>query len=217
MPASAPPRHCLQTALLTNTLVCLPTGLGKTLIAAVVMHNFCRWFPEVGGWVDGGHAVLGWAVLRYLTTPICTVEGLTASAGLPACHCLPLPACLQGKVVFVAPTKPLVAQQVEACHSFMGMSKEGFCELTGVLACRAHGRRRPLACCVLCRRTCLQHAYACKSPSPIACPIACSLACLPACPRREQQARGPQGDVAGWHQALLLLHPSDLLERCAAR
>ena len=37
----------LQTSLLTNTLVCLPTGLGKTLIAAVVMHNFCRWFPEV--------------------------------------------------------------------------------------------------------------------------------------------------------------------------
>jgi Fanconi anemia group M protein len=37
----------LQTALLTNALVCLPTGLGKTLIAAVVMHNFARWFPEV--------------------------------------------------------------------------------------------------------------------------------------------------------------------------
>ncbi|PRW60577.1 Fanconi anemia group M isoform X3 [Chlorella sorokiniana] len=73
---------CIQTALLTNTLVCLPTGLGKTLIAAVVMHNFARWFPE-------------------------------------------------GKVVFVAPTKPLVAQQVDACHSFMGMSKAGFCELTG--------------------------------------------------------------------------------------
>ena len=34
-------------------------------------------------------------------------------------------------MVFVAPTKPLVAQQVDACHSFMGMSKAGFCELTG--------------------------------------------------------------------------------------
>ena len=40
-------RPLLQTALLTNTLVCLPTGLGKTLIAAVLMHNFARWFPEV--------------------------------------------------------------------------------------------------------------------------------------------------------------------------
>lgn len=37
----------IQTALLQNTLVCLPTGLGKTLIAAVVMYNFTRWFPEV--------------------------------------------------------------------------------------------------------------------------------------------------------------------------
>lgn len=31
-----------------NTLVCLPTGLGKTLIAAVVMYNHYRWFPTVG-------------------------------------------------------------------------------------------------------------------------------------------------------------------------
>lgn len=37
----------IKSALLRNTLVCLPTGLGKTLIAAVLMHNFCRWFPEV--------------------------------------------------------------------------------------------------------------------------------------------------------------------------
>ena len=28
-----------------NTLVSLPTGLGKTLIAAVVMYNYYRWFP----------------------------------------------------------------------------------------------------------------------------------------------------------------------------
>jgi hypothetical protein len=32
-------------ALFANTLVCLPTGLGKTLIAAVVMYNYYRWFP----------------------------------------------------------------------------------------------------------------------------------------------------------------------------
>ncbi|NXS54248.1 FANCM protein, partial [Brachypteracias leptosomus] len=54
-----------QAALLRNTLVCLPTGLGKTFVAAVVMYNFYRWFPS-------------------------------------------------GKVLFLAPTKPLVAQQMEA-------------------------------------------------------------------------------------------------------
>ena len=50
-PASVPERayqiDIINTALLQNTLVCLPTGLGKTLIAAVIMHNFTRWFPEV--------------------------------------------------------------------------------------------------------------------------------------------------------------------------
>ena len=35
----------VKTALFHNTIVCLPTGLGKTLIASVVMHNFYRWFP----------------------------------------------------------------------------------------------------------------------------------------------------------------------------
>lgn len=35
-----------QAALFSNTLVVLPTGLGKTLIAAVVMYNYFRWFPE---------------------------------------------------------------------------------------------------------------------------------------------------------------------------
>ena len=52
-----------ETSLFNNTLVCLPTGLGKTMIAAVVMFNYYRWYPD-------------------------------------------------GKVVFLAPTKPLVTQQV---------------------------------------------------------------------------------------------------------
>ena len=30
---------------------------------------------------------------------------------------------MQGKVVFVAPTKPLVNQQIDACYEFMGVSK----------------------------------------------------------------------------------------------
>ncbi|KAL8172565.1 hypothetical protein V2J09_024369 [Rumex salicifolius] len=57
-----------KKALFSNTMVALPTGLGKTLIAAVVMYNYFRWFPE-------------------------------------------------GKIVFTAPSRPLVIQQIEACHN----------------------------------------------------------------------------------------------------
>ena len=63
-----------KTCLVRNTLVSLPTGLGKTFIAAVVMYNFYRWFPA-------------------------------------------------GKIVFLAPTKPLVAQQIEACYRITGISE----------------------------------------------------------------------------------------------
>jgi superfamily II DNA or RNA helicase len=62
----------VQTALYSNTMVCLPTGLGKTFIAAVVMFNYFRWFPN-------------------------------------------------GKIVFLAPTKPLVNQQIEACFNIVGI------------------------------------------------------------------------------------------------
>ncbi|XP_013365555.1 PREDICTED: Fanconi anemia group M protein [Chinchilla lanigera] len=74
--------HISRTALFCNTLVCLPTGLGKTFIAAVVMYNFYRWFPS-------------------------------------------------GKVVFMAPTKPLVTQQIEACYRVMGIPQAHMAEMTG--------------------------------------------------------------------------------------
>ncbi|XP_076021603.1 Fanconi anemia group M protein [Genypterus blacodes] len=74
-----------QAALFQNTLVCLPTGLGKTFIAAVVMYNFYRWYPS-------------------------------------------------GKIVFMAPTKPLVAQQIEACYKVMGIPQAHMAELTGSTA-----------------------------------------------------------------------------------
>lgn len=71
-----------KTALFSNTLVVLPTGLGKTLIAAVVMYNYFRWFPE-------------------------------------------------GKIVFSAPSRPLVMQQIEACHNIMGIPQEWTIDMTG--------------------------------------------------------------------------------------
>jgi len=74
--------NIVQQALYKNTMVCLPTGLGKTFIAAVVMYNFYRWYPE-------------------------------------------------GKVIFMAPTKPLVAQQIEACYNIMGIPQDHTSEMTG--------------------------------------------------------------------------------------
>ncbi|KAM9341532.1 Fanconi anemia group M protein [Symphorus nematophorus] len=76
-----------EAALFQNTLVCLPTGLGKTFIASVVMYNFYRWYPS-------------------------------------------------GKIVFMAPTKPLVAQQIEACHNVMGIPQAYMAELTGSTAAK---------------------------------------------------------------------------------
>ncbi|KAK5648745.1 hypothetical protein RI129_003637 [Pyrocoelia pectoralis] len=75
----------IQEALLKNTMVSLPTGLGKTFIAAVVMYNYYRWYPR-------------------------------------------------GKVIFMAPTKPLVKQQVDACYNVMAIPKEVTAELTGTKA-----------------------------------------------------------------------------------
>ncbi|XP_054267429.1 Fanconi anemia group M protein-like [Macrosteles quadrilineatus] len=74
----------IHSALFHNTLVSLPTGLGKTFIAAVVMYNFYRWFP-------------------------------------------------QGKIVFMAPTRPLVAQQIRACHDIMAIPIKDTIEMTGAM------------------------------------------------------------------------------------
>jgi Fanconi anemia group M protein len=37
----------------------------------------------------------------------------------------------RGKVVFMAPTKPLVHQQIESCYKVMGIPKEDTAEMTG--------------------------------------------------------------------------------------
>ncbi|KAI5466055.1 ATP-dependent DNA helicase mph1 [Mariannaea sp. PMI_226] len=72
----------VKNSLFNNTLVALPTGLGKTFIAATVMLNFYRWTQKA-------------------------------------------------KIVFVAPTKPLVAQQIDACYNIVGIPRSETTLLTG--------------------------------------------------------------------------------------
>ena len=85
-------RSISEQCLFSNTLVCLPTGMGKTLIAAVVMHAFYRWYPT-------------------------------------------------GIIVFMAPTKPLVSQQVKACHNVMGIPEHDTARMEGSVSTE---RRREL-------------------------------------------------------------------------
>ncbi|XMA14149.1 hypothetical protein WAI453_006940 [Rhynchosporium graminicola] len=72
----------VKHGLFNNLLVALPTGLGKTFIAATIMLNFYRWTKDA-------------------------------------------------QIVFVAPTKPLVAQQVDACFNIVGIPRSQTTMLTG--------------------------------------------------------------------------------------
>lgn len=78
-------KQAVYLALFTNAMIVLPTGFGKTFIAAVVMYNFYRWYP-------------------------------------------------QGKIIFVAPTRPLVAQQIEECKKISGIPSSECIELTGSIS-----------------------------------------------------------------------------------
>lgn len=75
----------VKNGLFNNTLVALPTGLGKTFIAATVMLNYYRWTKDA-------------------------------------------------KIIFVAPTKPLASQQVEACLNVAGIPRSEATLLTGEIA-----------------------------------------------------------------------------------
>jgi ERCC4-related helicase len=74
--------NIVQRGLFNNLLVALPTGLGKTFIAATIMLNWYRWTTEA-------------------------------------------------QIVFVAPTKPLVSQQVQACFGIAGIPRSDTTMLTG--------------------------------------------------------------------------------------
>ncbi|KAF2146749.1 uncharacterized protein K452DRAFT_314977 [Aplosporella prunicola CBS 121167] len=74
--------NIVHRGLFHNLLVALPTGLGKTFIAATIMLNWFRWTKDA-------------------------------------------------QIVFVAPTRPLVEQQVEACLGIAGIPRRETVMLTG--------------------------------------------------------------------------------------
>lgn len=77
--------NIVARGLFHNLLVALPTGLGKTFIAATVMLNWYRWTTDA-------------------------------------------------QIVFVAPTKPLVSQQIEACFGIAGIPRSQTSMLTGTIS-----------------------------------------------------------------------------------
>ena len=83
----------VQACFTDNCLVALPTGLGKTFVAGVVMLN-CELLP----------CVELMQVYRWYPT---------------------------GKIVFLAPTKPLVNQQIEACQMTCGIPSNAAAVMTG--------------------------------------------------------------------------------------
>jgi ATP-dependent DNA helicase MPH1 len=74
--------NIVHKGLFHNLLVALPTGLGKTFIAATIMLNWFRWTKDA-------------------------------------------------QIIFVAPTKPLVAQQIDACFHIAGIPRSQTTLLTG--------------------------------------------------------------------------------------
>lgn len=74
--------NIVARSLFHNTLVALPTGLGKTFIAATVMLNYYRWTTDA-------------------------------------------------QIIFMAPTKPLIAQQMEACYGIAGIQRSDTVLMTG--------------------------------------------------------------------------------------
>lgn len=65
-----------------NTLVVLPTGLGKTLIAVIVMYNFSRWFPNSKiMFVTPTRPLVEQQMKSYISTTMSSVERCATLTG----------------------------------------------------------------------------------------------------------------------------------------
>ena len=72
-----------------------------------------------------------WARPSSLELSCLTVSGVYARVSVSHDILLVYTWFPEGKVVFVAPTKPLVAQQIDACHKTCGIPGSHAAELTG--------------------------------------------------------------------------------------
>lgn len=102
----------VKSALYCNTLVCLPTGKKSycQLLSALSRRSNRLSFYK--------HIIL-----------LCVGLGKTFIAAVVMYNFwrwYPV-----GKIIFLAPTKPLVAQQINACYEVMGIPSEDMMELTG--------------------------------------------------------------------------------------
>ena len=74
----------VRSALFRNTLVTLPTGLGKTFIASTVMFNFYRWFKDgLIFFVAPTRPLINQQVDSFINTitevPLCDIKELTGT------------------------------------------------------------------------------------------------------------------------------------------
>lgn len=102
----------VQTALYNNTLVCLPTG--RCLFNFQFLCNHCNVH------LHNIYTIIPFVQKGLGKTFIAAVVMYNFWRWYP-----------RGRVVFMAPTKPLVAQQINACHEVMGVPSDETIELTG--------------------------------------------------------------------------------------